>query len=65
MIYTVAMLAEEMHLSRGRVHQLILRLGMQPDRLGGTGPYVFTAKQRRQLLTRKPGKPGRPRTARS
>ena len=61
MIYTVAQLAAEMHLSRWRVHQIMTKLSLQPERLGGAGPYVLTGRQRRQLLDRKLGRPGRPR----
>ena len=61
MIYTVAQLATELNVTRARVHKLMRALDIHPDRLGGTGPYVLTGRQRRQLLNRKPGKPGRPR----
>ncbi len=64
MIYTVAMLAAELGVTRARVHQLMALLDMHPERLGGTGPLVLTGRERRQLLDRKPGKPGRPRKTR-
>ena len=60
MIYTVPQLAAELGVTRARVHQLIIQLGLHPERLGGTGPFMLTGRDRRRLLDRKPGKPGRP-----
>ncbi len=62
MIYTVAQLAAELGMSRARVHQLIATLGLHPERLGSTGPFMLTGRDRRTLLDRKRGKPGRPKT---
>ncbi len=65
MIYGVSQLAAELGMSRARVHQLIATLGLHPERLGGTGAFVLTGRDRRALINRKPGKPGRPTTKKS
>ena len=57
-LYTVAELAAELGVSRQRVHQMLDRLEMTPRKIGGV--LVLTGAERRRLLRRTHGQPGRP-----
>ena len=57
-LYTVSELAAELGVSRQRVHQLIALLNMTPQKRAGV--LLLTGAERRRLLRRPPGQPGRP-----
>lgn len=60
MLYTVSSVAAELGLSRQRVHQIMDALAVRPPLIGGV--RLLSAADRRRLIARTPGRPGRPRT---
>lgn len=60
MFYTVRQVAEELGVTRQRVHQVLKLLNMRPARMGGTGPMYLTEPERQAVVTRTKGQPGRP-----
>jgi len=56
--YTVADLAAELGVSRQRVHQVIAGLNLTPQKRAGV--LLLSGAERRRILRRPPGKPGRP-----
>lgn len=59
-LYTVSSVAAELDLSRQRVHQIMDTLAIRPPLVGGL--RLLSAADRRRLIARTPGRPGRPRT---
>jgi len=58
-VFSVSDVAVELGVSRQRVHQLLDALDITPRTIGGV--FVLTPAERRRLLNRKLGKPGRPK----
>ncbi len=61
--YTVREVADELGVSRQRVAQILALLKLRPARLGGVGPFILTQAERDAVMTRPPGKLGRPPNA--